>query len=128
MVRRLIVPILLVATSSMQACGFSLSTTSPRVRLDLQFEQTVRSTDMSPVETEETVRGLPPVLQQIADERRQFQMNLGKAMDTLRKDMPYILKRSPGEMLLAFARKNTLVFSFSDIRLHRFLLCLLQRL
>mmetsp|Transcript_6065 Transcript_6065/g.16973 ORF Transcript_6065/g.16973 Transcript_6065/m.16973 type:complete len:234 (+) Transcript_6065:50-751(+) len=95
MVRRLIVPILLVAASSMQACGFCLSTTVPRVRLDLQFEKTLPSTDLSPVETEEAVRGLPPVLQQIADERREFQMNLGKAMDTLRKDMPYILKRSP---------------------------------
>lgn len=38
---------------------------------------------------------LPPVLQQITDERRNFQMNLGKAMDTLRKDMPYILKKTP---------------------------------
>ena len=26
-------------------------------------------------------------------------MNLGKAMDTLRKDMPYILKRAPGMFL-----------------------------
>jgi hypothetical protein len=42
------------------------------------------------------VRGLPPVLQQITDERRNFQRNLGKAMDTLRKDMPYILKTQPG--------------------------------
>ncbi|KAG7342292.1 DUF2358 domain containing protein [Nitzschia inconspicua] len=41
------------------------------------------------------VRDLPPVLQQITDERRNFQRNLGKAMDTLRKDMPYILKSQP---------------------------------
>jgi hypothetical protein len=38
---------------------------------------------------------LPPVLQQITDERRNFQMNLGKAMDTLRKDLPYLLKETP---------------------------------
>lgn len=38
---------------------------------------------------------LPPVLQQITDERQNFHVNLGKAMDTLRKDMPYILKESP---------------------------------
>lgn len=82
----------------MQACGFSLSTTPPRVRLDLQFDQKLPSTDLSPVQAEDSVRGLPPVLQQIADERREFQMNLGKAMDTLRTDMPYILKRSPGEI------------------------------
>ena len=40
---------------------------------------------------------LPPVIQQIADERLEFNMNLGKAMDTLRKDMPYLLRRLPGE-------------------------------
>jgi hypothetical protein len=45
------------------------------------------------------IRDLPPVLQQITDERRNFQRNLGKAMDTLRKDMPYILKRQPGTNL-----------------------------
>ena len=39
---------------------------------------------------------LPPVIQQIADERREFQMNLGKAMDVLRKDMPDILHKKPG--------------------------------
>mmetsp|Transcript_32818 Transcript_32818/g.79779 ORF Transcript_32818/g.79779 Transcript_32818/m.79779 type:complete len:323 (+) Transcript_32818:238-1206(+) len=38
---------------------------------------------------------LPPVLQQITDERKNFQMNLGKAMDTLRKDYPEILKQTP---------------------------------
>lgn len=43
------------------------------------------------------VRDLPPVLQQITDERRNFQRNLGKAMDTLRKDMPDILKSQPGK-------------------------------
>lgn len=39
---------------------------------------------------------LPPVIQQIADERQEYNMNLGKAMDTLRKDMPEILKSPPG--------------------------------
>lgn len=39
---------------------------------------------------------LPPVLQQIADERRQYQMNLGKAMDVLRTDMQDILTKRPG--------------------------------
>jgi len=38
---------------------------------------------------------LPPVLQEITNERKNFQMNLGKAMDTLRKDMPSILKKMP---------------------------------
>lgn len=50
----------------------------------------------SSTSTEELRRELPTVLQQITDERKNFQMNLGKAMDTLRKDYPYILKKMPG--------------------------------
>lgn len=46
---------------------------------------------------------LPPVLQQITDERRNFQMNLGKAMDTLRKDLPYLLKETPGTSTILVA-------------------------
>jgi hypothetical protein len=42
-----------------------------------------------------TTVDLPPVLQDIVDERAEFQRNLGKAMDTLRKDYPYILHRAP---------------------------------
>lgn len=38
---------------------------------------------------------LPMVIQSIADDRRIFQMNLGKAMDTLRRDMPEILHKRP---------------------------------
>ncbi len=93
MVRKLFVPILLAAAICTPACGFSPHSTVSRTRLDLQFSQTKESK----VEVDESVRTLPPVIQQIADERREFQMNLGKAMDTLRKDMPYILKRSPGK-------------------------------
>ena len=39
---------------------------------------------------------LPPLIQQIADNRAEFQINLGRAMDTLRRDMPDILSRKPG--------------------------------
>ena len=42
---------------------------------------------------------LPPILQDMANERKNFQMNLGKAMDTLRKDMPEILKTAPGKFI-----------------------------
>jgi len=42
------------------------------------------------------VGDLPPVIQQIADERREFQMNIGKAMDVLRRDMRDILHKKPG--------------------------------
>ena len=41
-------------------------------------------------------RNLPPLLQDMADERREFELNLGKAMDTLRKDYPYMLHKTPG--------------------------------
>jgi hypothetical protein len=47
--------------------------------------------------SDETLGELPPVIQSIADERREFQMNLGRAMDTIRKDMPEILKTAPGK-------------------------------
>jgi hypothetical protein len=50
----------------------------------------------SPSSTGSNVVDLPPVLQQIADERREFQLNLGRAMDTLRSDMPDILWTKPG--------------------------------
>jgi len=40
-------------------------------------------------------RDLPPVLQDMVDERREFEMNLGKAMDTLRKDYPDMLRKTP---------------------------------
>jgi hypothetical protein len=43
---------------------------------------------------------LPPVLQGIMDERREFNMNLGRAMDVLRKDYPYMLYKSPGKFVL----------------------------
>ncbi len=48
-----------------------------------------------------TTVDLPPVLQDIVDERAEFQRNLGKAMDTLRKDYPYILEQAPGTNLFA---------------------------
>lgn len=38
---------------------------------------------------------LPLILQDIVDERREFEINLGRAMDTLRKDYPHILYRAP---------------------------------
>jgi hypothetical protein len=35
----------------------------------------------------------------MADERREFEMNLGKAMDVLKKDYPKMLHKSPGKNL-----------------------------
>jgi hypothetical protein len=94
---RQLTQLLLVASCCSITYGFN--PVASRVRLDLNFEHaSLPSTDESPVGVcvNEKLADLPPVLQSIADERREFQMNLGKAMDTLRKDMPYILKETPG--------------------------------
>jgi len=42
-----------------------------------------------------TSSDLPPALQYMVDERREYELNLGKAMDTLRKDYPELLRRQP---------------------------------
>lgn len=54
-----------------------------------------KSTESSK-EDEKQSSHVPPVIQEIVDERRQYQMNLGKAMDVLRKDMQDILTKQPG--------------------------------
>ena len=41
---------------------------------------------------------LSPFLQEMVDEQRELQMNVGKALDTLRKDYPDFLKRAPGKL------------------------------
>ena len=43
---------------------------------------------------------LSPFLQEMVDEQRILQMNVGKAMDTLRSDYPYFLKRAPGKFFI----------------------------
>ena len=55
-------------------------------------------------ETSSSSSTLPPILQDMANERKNFQMNLGKAMDTLRKDMPEILKTAPGKFFFFFKK------------------------
>ena len=50
--------------------------------------------------TTTTTTTLPPVLQEIADERMEFRIKLGRAMDTLRKDMSDILTKTPGMFFL----------------------------
>ena len=44
-----------------------------------------------------TTSELPPLLQDMVNERRNFEMNLGRAMDVLRKDYPYMLYKTPGK-------------------------------
>lgn len=53
---------------------------------------------------------LPPVIQNIVDERREYQLNLGRALDTLRTDMQDILSKTPGSyrsLLKAFVVRLT---------------------
>jgi hypothetical protein len=42
---------------------------------------------------------LPPVIQSLVDERREYQLNLGRALDVLRTDMQDILSKTPGSYL-----------------------------
>lgn len=93
MVRK-ILPALLLSICYLQASGFSPS--GPIcTRLDIGTSS-IESLPSAPTTLDQNLRDLPPVIQQIVDERREFQLNLGKAMDTLKSDMPDILKRSPG--------------------------------
>lgn len=96
-VTMLIVSYILVTTSMIDAFqitneprGVVASTglTPPFHKLD---ESTLTTLPSNTIGT-----NLPPVIQQIANERAEFQINLGRAMDTLRKDMPYILSQTPG--------------------------------
>ena len=57
--------------------------------------------DVPPTSVTERVNApLPPVIRKIADERQEFNINLGRAMDTLRRDMPDLLQRTPGTCFL----------------------------
>jgi len=73
----------------------SSSSSSPIVESKHEPLSQIRVVDDDEINNASGGSDLPPVLQQITDERKNFQVNLGKAMDTLRKDMPYILKEAP---------------------------------
>mmetsp|Transcript_19971 Transcript_19971/g.30428 ORF Transcript_19971/g.30428 Transcript_19971/m.30428 type:complete len:267 (-) Transcript_19971:75-875(-) len=48
-----------------------------------------------PGSSDNNSNNLSPFLQEMVDEQRELQMNVGKAMDTLRKDYPDFLSRTP---------------------------------
>ena len=78
--------------------AFSPSTTSHASwRLSSEVCEVVEESSLT---TSAETTPLPPVLQHIADERREYQLALGKAMDILRRDMPEILRRKPGKFIL----------------------------
>jgi len=109
---------ILVSTLALGTCcvaptiGFAPEGRQSHIRLDLDLTvaessssliekstnqplSSISVVDDDEINSIESGSNLPPVLQQITDERKNFQVNLGKAMDTLRKDMPYILKQTP---------------------------------
>lgn len=49
---------------------------------------------------------VPRKVQMVIDERAEFEMNLGKAVDTLKKDYPKILTEDMGEFSLQIARAH----------------------
>ena len=100
--RRLLLLCILTASPCLwDAYGFNIATTTSssadRIRINRIFEQETMDMDVSGSSTVTSGKNLPPVIQSIADERAEFNMNLGKAMDTLRKDMPDILHKKPGK-------------------------------
>lgn len=72
--------------------GFQVSN-MPRVRTHVLKSSVM---DERTSQSQET-RDLPPLLQNMADERREFEINLGRAMDTLRRDYPDMLHQTPGK-------------------------------
>lgn len=73
------------------------------------------STDDSAVDASCPLDELPPVIQQIADDRKEFQLNLGRAMDTLRKDYPDILHKKPGTYEILYTLGHRELFAHSRI-------------
>jgi len=62
-------------------------------------EETLERTT-STANTNKNDNNLSPFLQEMVDEQRELQMNVGKALDTLRKDYPDFLKRAPGKLYI----------------------------
>jgi len=82
-------------------CGigaFQVSTDSVMKRHNLGnvMASSILEDRTSSVENTSTAtRDLPPLLQDMVDERREFEINLGRAMDTLRRDYPNMLHQTP---------------------------------
>ena len=54
------------------------------------------STNAANDEAENRGDCLPTVIQSLVDERKEYQLNLGRALDVLRTDMQDILSKTPG--------------------------------
>lgn len=69
-----------------------VSSPPPRILVESTIEETLERTGTNE-------NNLSPFLQGMVDEQRELQMNVGKAMDVLRKDYPYFMKRAPGKLI-----------------------------
>jgi len=78
--------------------------------------------DVTTTEESTGTRTLPPLLQDMADERREFEMNLGKAMDTLRKDYPTMLHKTPGTNKESMSSSHNL-YSYPNCSILTFHVC-----
>lgn len=102
--------LLLLASNGVE--GFTPNTRAHRgkasslVRRAETAEAPATTTDSSIDSSAPSLAELPPVIQQIADDRRVYQMQLGKAMDTLRRDMQDILTEKPGTCDLCRERER----------------------
>ncbi len=96
LVTPLLVSCLLLLPSTIDAFQFANERGSPMASKGITSHERDESTSVTKFPSIGT--NLPPVIQQIANERAEFQINLGRAMDTLRKDMPYILSQTPGTL------------------------------
>ena len=108
--RQKVFPALLLVASCLEASSFTPNTASTVSQLDLNSDLITIPTPLPSAEEEdakcstttttdeERLGDLPPVIQSIADERREFQMNLGRAMDVIRGDYQEILKSTPGKL------------------------------
>ena len=107
----LLVSCLLVLSSTIDAFQVANERSSPMASTGITShhhdESTTSATKFPSIGT-----NLPPVIQQIANERAEFQINLGRAMDTLRKDMPYILSQTPGPYSMRYTNQQREAISF----------------
>jgi len=95
---------LLLTTISMHNVQGYIGTSNPKMRgqhslrgihgiaLRSSVLEDVPKSDMT---ASKTTIELPPLIKSIADERLEFDMNLGKAIDVLRKDYPQMLDTTP---------------------------------
>lgn len=89
---------LVLAIGAVRECtAFQTGQGLSQVPLQLSFEES--EPEMSALSMSQSTNTgtaeLPPLLQKMADERREYEMNLGKAMDVLRRDYPEMLRKMP---------------------------------